>query len=385
MPSTDLVVDGIYPGGRAGNASDDPLGQLVGVSNSGGFRYLGSLEKLALVVLTTSRSDPNWPDELDKENGVFTYYGDNKDPGRELHDTPRFGNEILRRLFEQAVHASGRSCVPPILAFANTGTYRDVTFLGLLVPGLAGHSATEDLAAIWRATNGRRFQNYRARFSILDVPVVSRDWINDIISGRALSDRAPRSWLEWIETGRPRNLVAPRTVEYRSRDEQLPSDPASMKLIEELHRHYAPNPHAFEHCASAIVKMMLPGVLHIDVTRPSRDGGRDGVGLLTIGAAAASIAIDFALEAKCYSISNSVGVREISRLISRLRHRQFGILVTTSYLDRQAYREIKEDGHPIIVVSAVDIVGILMKSGVATLGDLEAWISELQKSEAGVS
>jgi len=46
MPSSDLVVDGVYPGGRAGNASDDPLGDLVGVSNSGGFRYLGSLEKL---------------------------------------------------------------------------------------------------------------------------------------------------------------------------------------------------------------------------------------------------------------------------------------------------------------------------------------------------
>ena len=85
-----------------------------------------------------------------------------------------------------------------------------------------------------------------------------------------------------------------------------------------------------------------------------RDGGRDGVGALTIGSGAASISIDFAMEAKCYSTSNSVGVREISRLISRLRHRQFGILTTTSYVDRQAYCEIKEDGHPIIVVSARD-------------------------------
>jgi hypothetical protein len=33
------------------------------------------------------------------------------------------------------------------------------------------------------------------------------------------------------------------------------------------------------------------------------------------------------------------GVREMSRLISRLRHRQFGVLVTTSYVDNQAYRE----------------------------------------------
>ncbi|MCP1762460.1 O-acetyl-ADP-ribose deacetylase (regulator of RNase III) [Bradyrhizobium japonicum] len=36
------------------------------------------------------------------------------------------------------------------------------------------------------------------------------------------------------------------------------------------------------------------------------------------------------LEAKCYGSGNSVGVREMSRLISRLRHRQFGVLVTTS-------------------------------------------------------
>ena len=380
MPSGDLVVDGIYAGGRAGNASDDPLGELAGVSNSGGFRYLGSLEQLRLVVLTTSRSDPNWPDEVDKENGVFTYYGDNKNPGRELHDTPRFGNEILRRLFEQAANAVDRIQIPPILAFANTGTYRDVTFLGLLVPGLAGHNSTDDLAAIWRAAEGRRFQNYRARFSILNVPVVRRDWLNDNIAGRPSHDLAPRPWLDWIKSGRPQNLLAPRTVEYRSREEQLPSDPLSIKLIEELHHYFAADPHSFEYCAAAVARMLLPGISYIDVTRPSRDGGRDAVGSLTIGSGAASIAIDFALEAKCYSASNSVGVREMSRLISRLRHRQFGILVTTSYLDRQAYREIKEDGHPIVVVSAIDIARILKKSGIATVNDLQTWVAEIPKS-----
>lgn len=101
------------------------------------------------------------------------------------------------------------------------------------------------------------------------------------------------------------------------------------------------------------------------------------MGLLTIGTGAASITIDFALEAKCYATSNSVGVREMSRLISRLRHRQFGILVTTSYVDRQAYREIKEDRHPIIIVSARDIVAILKKSGIGTAHDLRLRLSSL--------
>ena len=66
-----------------------------------------------------------------------------------------------------AADPAGRANIAPVLAFANTGTYRDVTFLGLLVPGLAGHAATDDLAAIWRTSKGQRFQNYRARFSIL--------------------------------------------------------------------------------------------------------------------------------------------------------------------------------------------------------------------------
>jgi hypothetical protein len=44
------------------------------------------------------------------------------------------------------------------------------------------------------------------------------------------------------------------------------------------------------------------------------------------------------------------------------------------------YREIKEDGHPIIVVSAVDIVGILKKSGIGTVSDLQIWAAEFTKS-----
>lgn len=59
--------------------------------------------------------------------------------------------------------------------------------------------------------------------------------------------------------------------------------------------------------------------------------------------AADPVAVEFALEAKCYAPGHGVGVRETSRLISRLRHRQFGVLVTTSHLDRQAYKEIRED------------------------------------------
>jgi hypothetical protein len=56
---------------------------------------------------------------------------------------------------------------------------------------------------------------------------------------------------------------------------------------------------------------MMPDVVTLDVTRPSRDGGRDGVGQLRVGTGASGILVDFALEAKCYSATSSVGVREM--------------------------------------------------------------------------
>jgi len=88
---------------------------------------------------------------------------------------------------------------------------------------------------------------------------------------------------------------------------------------------------------------MDPNIKIEMVTRPSVDGGRDAIGTYRVGPLADRIALDFSLEAKCYAPENGVGVKELSRLISRLRHRQFGILVTTSFLGHQAYQELRSD------------------------------------------
>ena len=110
------------------------------------------------------------------------------------------------------------------------------------------------------------------------------------------------------------------------------------------------------------------------LTAPSRDGGRDAYGYYKLGPEADPIRLDFALEAKCYAADNGVGVRELSRLISRLRHRQFGVLVTTSYLAPQAYEELRDDDHPVVVISARDIVDILKRQGIATPSESETWL-----------
>jgi hypothetical protein len=89
-----------------------------------------------------------------------------------------------------------------------------------------------------------------------------------------------------------------------------------------------------------------------------------------------AVLVDFAIEAKCYALNNGVGVRETSRLISRLRHRQFGVFVTTSYVSDQAYKEIVEDKHPIIILAATDIAQLLIKTGreYSDLENLTAWL-----------
>lgn len=376
LAHADLYVDASYEGGQRGNAGDDPLNALLSVSNQGGFRYRGSLAELQLVVLISTLNDPDWPDAMDQETGVFTYYGDNKHPGRGLHETPRHGNEILRQLFDWAHSgAPGRSKVPPILVFSRAGRGRDVVFLGLAVPGSVDLRPSESLIAIWKSSRGRRFQNYRARLTILDVPVLERRWIKDVLNSNADSVNAPKPWSTWKETGRYTPLLANRSLSYRTKTEQIPQDSVSRRIIEIIYSLFSRDPFQFEKCAATIARMMLPNIASLDLTRPSRDGGRDGIGKYRIGTDAASILVDFALEAKCYSFSNSVGVREMSRLISRLRHRQFGVLVTTSYVDAQAYKEIKEDLHPIVVICAADIVDVLRINGLADTESVERWIT----------
>jgi len=377
LSSVDLVVDEIYGGSRNGNASDDPLPSLLGVDSGAGFRHLGkrpNTDTLNMLVLKTNFSDINWPDTINRETGVFTYYGDNRKPG-DLHKTPRQGNLILRGLFDFAHNPLYNNHFPPIFVFGNTGVYRDVQFVGLAVPGVEGMSSDEDLVAIWRTTtDGQRFQNYKANFTILDVGVISRSWICDIQKGNPdASIHAPRIWLDWLKRRKLCALKSSPVSSTRTRSDQLPQDKKGKAIISAIYQRFKDCPTRFERCAMEFARLVIPGIHQWELTRPWRDGGRDATGTYRIGASVGHVDVEFALEAKCYAYTHGVGVRELSRLLSRLRHRQFGILVTTSYLGDSAYRELQEDGHPVVVISAVDIINVV-KGKVGSLDSLLLWL-----------
>lgn len=375
----DLVVDALYKGYRTDKGGmADPLVGLVGVSRQGGFRYRGSRQSPTLLVLTSNLAEVDWPDELDETTGRFVYYGDNRQPGRQLHDTPRFGNQLLKTVFD-LTHGGHRDQVPPILIFTSEGPGRCFRFRGLAVPGYPSLPGTQDLVAIWKTVGNERFQNYRAEFTILDAAMIDRDWVHAMATGTS-GGTPPEAWMRWVKAGVAEPLVAPRAKLVRSRLEQLPSSKEDDALINVIRDRYKGNEFAFEACAGELAKLVLRNISRLDLTRPWRDGGRDAIGTLAIGRGPASIDIQFALEAKCYAPTNSVGVKEMSRLISRIKHREFGVLVTTSFVSDQAYKEIVEDGHPVIVIVARDIVAQLRSSGYGTTRQVKAWLDAIDSA-----
>jgi hypothetical protein len=380
LSTTSLVVDAVYEGGSQGNVSDDPLSKLLkGTGNMGGVRDAGSFGSWKWIVLYTSGEDSDWPDSLDTLTGEFIYYGDNKTAGHELHETPQAGNKILREIFANA-HSSSRPIeVPPIFIFRKYPTAaskRSVQFMGLAVPGTNGKTATEDLTAVWKSTKGERFQNYRAVFTILDEPEIKREWIDCLREGKESLKNAPKAWSEWKTKGLYKALTATPTKAIRTLEQQFPQTGAETEILETIWDYFKPEFHkdsrghrSFEYFAAWLYALSDERVVIDEVTRKSVDGGRDAIGHYKLGINDDPVIVDFALEAKCYnpglgeSTANTIGVKEVSRLISRIKHRQFGVLVTTSQISRQVYEEVRDDKHPIIFIAGGDIAKLLISKG----------------------
>jgi hypothetical protein len=122
--------------------------------------------------------------------------------------------------------------------------------------------------------------------------------------------------------------------------------------------------------------MLSPAATISGITRGVVDGGRDAFGTYSIGPSPDPVKLDWSLEAKCYSLNHGVTTEHTARLISRLRHRQFGVLVTTSYLERQAYQELRLDRHPVVVIAALDIVQLLRAHGFGTAAEVSKWLTQ---------
>lgn len=378
LSRSDLIVDAIYEAKTGGSIEGEAISNLLPkTANAGGFRASGQGKDKKFVVLYTSGENSDWPDQLDFNTGRFVYYGDNRKPGKRLHDTSRKGNEILRYVFE-LLHSipPNRKRIPPFFIFEKFPTSksaRSAQFRGLAVPGYSGLPATEDLVALWKTSKRKRYQNYRAIFTVLDIPIIKRAWLNDLAQGNLHTPNAPVAWIDWVNKGRYRALCSESDEKkIRDQSDQIPDSPIKKVILKTIWKHFREDPYAFEAFAARLFEMHDQRVSIQQITRGTVDGGRDAFGKYLLGLSEDPVYAKFSLEAKCNrppldgQIAVSVGVKAVSRLISRIRHREFGVLVTTSVIGRQAYEEVREDRHPIIFLCGKDIVDILTINGYNT-------------------
>ena len=209
---SDLVVGNVYGGGDNGNFSDDPIRNLFPkLGNQSGFR-----KKLcenangktipgewAYIALQATGDMSDWPDELDPETGILTYYGDQPDLSKDIYDTKQKGNVLLKDVFDW-LHTGQYSRIPPFFIFKNADEEsRDVQFIGLAVPGNPSIPFGEDLQRV-KDKDGDDLNNYVAKFTVLDTsdsPITFK-WLQQRITDRDGSlGIAPSAWRSFIENG----------------------------------------------------------------------------------------------------------------------------------------------------------------------------------------
>ena len=142
----------------------------------------------------------------------------------------------------------------------------------------------------------------------------------------------------------------------------MPQDITKSKMLECLHDYFIEKDrgYSFEQFGADIIESLDDSVVNIDVTRPFKDGGFDAVGRYKIFKNVEnSVFVEFYMQAKCYGRNTAVTVTDTARLISRIKNRQFGIMITTSYIADQAYKEVIEDGHPIVFINGKNIIDYL--------------------------
>lgn len=377
LPTADLVLGALYEGGTTGNVGSDPLTRLFqGIGNQGGFRPCGkpAIGECPFVVLFTTGREAEWPDDLDRRTGRFHYYGDNRSPGTLLHETKRGGNRLLAEVFE-FLHRfpDKRHRIPPFFVFERT-TKWNIRFKGLAVPGAVGASSLTDLVALWNYEGSEPFQNYRALFTILDCPVISRRWIEDLRAGQPASAAAPAAWAEWAQTGRYLPYREAPPPPYREKAAQMPADEAARASLLATHEFFVRAPGGFGRYAAAIWSMLTPNAIADTISPTSADGASTILGTISVGAATAPVPLRFSLEARCFPESRGATVSDIEALLPHLESSAVGAFMTTSYIEPACYDALTTLERPVAVITGTDLANALLARGVDTPSDVRRYL-----------
>lgn len=337
-----------------------------GIQNAGGFRFKSKINhskeiiNAAFVLLVTSFAEHEWPDNLDRVSGIFTYFGDNRKPGKSIEDTHIGGNRFLSQTYKN-VHSCNRENVSPLLCFEIVkDKYTYMKFLGLAAPGATSLSSLEDLTAVWRFNGGQRFQNYKALLTILNEEYIRWDWLDDLVEGvlPVESKNCPDSWTKWVEKGLYNARQCREKQIPRTNEQQLPNSSLEKKVLDML---LELTEREFEFAAKRLLMLMDNRFTNLRVVPGSEEEGRDVIGFYEIGHGLHKVPIEVFVEAKKLN-TIKVGVKSMYRLISKLKHRNIGVFLTTSVFDEAVQKELIENKHPVLLISGGDIAKILISN-----------------------
>jgi len=198
LKTSDLYLNCTYQS-KSGKLEDETIGVMFPVGNRGGFRkslYKKNAELVNFVILHLTSAEPDWPDEFSDDGKKLVYYGDSS-ASEEILKTKRGGNRFLSLIFER-LETENRSNIPPIFVFQSVPAKRDVVFKGLAVPS----ADPDSLVVQKKIKNGMNVNNYKAVFDILDLDIVPRAWINDLLNNTRFTENTPNEYKEWVTLGK---------------------------------------------------------------------------------------------------------------------------------------------------------------------------------------
>lgn len=297
-----------------------------------------------------------------------------------MHPFQTRGNALLTRIQDFYANSIIRKFAPPILIFTqreikgNRTGYREFSGYGIPTRYM--------LVSQREKISERYFTNLVIEISLfrLDTEneVFDWEWIDRRRDGTLDADSvlksAPSAWNLWVREGEAAiEKCRRRTARRRIYDkkEQLEYAEADKTLLREVERYYAASPHAFEGLASLLAERVIGhGCKRGWVTKRCADGGVDFVCRLDLGSEFSSVPVVVLGQAKC---QESVGGKDLARLVARLQRGWVGVFVTTGVFSKAAQQELCEDRYPVVLINGKRLareLRILMNTEGITLAEL---------------
>ncbi|MGD6777022.1 HNH endonuclease [Sutcliffiella horikoshii] len=207
LDSCDLVPGYIYKAGKTKiYLKDEVLSKLFsfknlkGIGNQSGIRRTmiqnnsSYTNEEAFAVLINTKKDLDWPNFFDNSTHILTYYGDNKDPEKNYLDTKQKGNLTFEKYFQRSYGVTSSEYIAPFFYFERTNG-SDMRFIGLAIPFVESKTFNEVLTLKeFTHTNGKTYENYLARFTVLTDVIIKREWLYDLKVGKINSIYTPTEW-----------------------------------------------------------------------------------------------------------------------------------------------------------------------------------------------